>query len=58
MKKTEDPMLAAFQNRNDRAKVDEVLIATYGPKKDERPGAKKKNKTNQKNSARNKQAKE
>jgi N-sulfoglucosamine sulfohydrolase len=41
MKKTEDPMLAAFLNRNDRAKVDEVLIATYGPRKDERPKAKK-----------------
>ena len=42
MKKTEDPMLAAFLNRDDRAKVDEVLVATYGPKKDERPGARKK----------------
>ena len=33
-------MLAALLNRNDRAKVDEVLVATYGPKKDERPQAK------------------
>lgn len=30
MKATEDPMLAAFANRDDRAKVDEVLNATYG----------------------------
>jgi N-sulfoglucosamine sulfohydrolase len=37
MKKTNDPMLAAFHNRNDRAKVDEILVATYGPKMDERP---------------------
>ena len=37
MERTADPMLAAFQNRNDRTKVDEILIATYGPKKDERP---------------------
>jgi N-sulfoglucosamine sulfohydrolase len=42
MKKTADPMLAAFLNRNDRVKVDKVLVATYGPKKDERPKAKKK----------------
>ena len=41
MKKTEDPMLPAFLSRNDRAKVDEILVATYGPKKDERPKAKK-----------------
>ena len=41
MERTADPMLAAFQNRNDRTKVDEVLVATYGPKKDERPKAKK-----------------
>lgn len=33
MKKTDDPMLAAFLDRNDRVKVDEVLAATYGPKK-------------------------
>lgn len=41
MKKTEDPMLDAFLNRYDRAKVDAVLLATYGPKKDERPKANK-----------------
>jgi len=41
MTNTEDPMLAAFQNRTDRAKVDGILLATYGPKKDEQP--KKKN---------------
>lgn len=35
------PMLAAFLNRDDRAKVDEVLVATYGPKKDERATATK-----------------
>lgn len=42
MSKTSDPMLAAFENRNDRAKVDEVLVATYGPRDDGR----KKNKNN------------
>lgn len=42
MKKTDDPILAAFQNRTNRQKVDEILVATYGPKKDERPGSKKK----------------
>ncbi|TWT82362.1 Arylsulfatase [Planctomycetes bacterium CA13] len=36
MKKTKDPMLSAFQSRNDRAKVDEVLEATYGPRKMDR----------------------
>jgi N-sulfoglucosamine sulfohydrolase len=41
MRKTEDPMLAAFLHRHDRGKVDEILVATYGPKKDERPKAKK-----------------
>lgn len=30
MKATEDPMLAAFVSRDDRAKVDQVLTATYG----------------------------
>ncbi len=33
MQRTEDPMLAAFQQRKDRAAVDEVLRATYGPPK-------------------------
>lgn len=37
MSDTKDPMLAAFENRDDRAKVDAVLVSTYGPKKDERP---------------------
>lgn len=41
MQQTEDPMLAAFVHRSDRSKVDEILEATYGPKKDERPKAKK-----------------
>lgn len=41
MKKSDDPMLVAFLNRDDRVKVDEVLVETYGPKKDERPKAKK-----------------
>jgi len=48
MKQTEDPLLAAFENRSDRAKVDEVLAATYGPKKDERPGRKKKQRAGKK----------
>jgi N-sulfoglucosamine sulfohydrolase len=48
MERTADPMLAAFQNRNDRTKVDEILIATYGPKKDERPKAKKDKSRNKK----------
>lgn len=56
MKKTEDPMLAAFQNRNDRAKVDEILIATYGPQKNERPGVKKKEPAGRKTSNRNRNA--
>lgn len=37
MQKTNDPMLPAFENRHDRDKVDSILLATYGPKKDERP---------------------
>ena len=56
MKKTEDPMLAAFQNRNDRAKVDEILIATYGPQKNERPSVKKKEPAGRKTSNRNRNA--
>jgi N-sulfoglucosamine sulfohydrolase len=43
MEKTEDPMLEAFRNREDRAKVDEVLVATYGePKPKKEKKAKKK----------------
>lgn len=37
MQETNDPMLPAFENRHDRDKVDSILLATYGPKKDERP---------------------
>ena len=48
MKKTEDPMLDAFLNRHDRTKVDEILVATYGPKKDERPKARKDNRRKKK----------
>ncbi len=33
MKRTGDPMLAALQNKDDRAKVDAVLLKTYGPPK-------------------------
>lgn len=33
MKKTNDPMLEAFLNRDDRKKVDEVMTATYGQRK-------------------------
>lgn len=40
MEKTEDPMLAAFQNRDDRSKVDEILTTTYGPQK--QPGGRQK----------------
>lgn len=36
MKRTNDPMLDAFLNRNDRAKVDQILLTTYGAKKNER----------------------
>ena len=51
MRETEDPMLAAFENRNDRAKVDQILIATYGPQKESKPKeprAKKDKKTGKK----------
>ena len=37
MKKTQDPILPAFQNRNNRAKVDEILVKTYGPRKVKKP---------------------
>lgn len=43
MKRTNDPMLPALQNRHDREKVDAIMLKTYGPKKDERPGARKRN---------------
>jgi len=41
MKKTEDPMLKAFENKGDRAVVDEVITATYGPQKSSKRGQKK-----------------
>jgi len=31
MQRTNDPMLKAFQNKSNRAIVDEVLLETYGP---------------------------
>ncbi|MEO2026385.1 MAG: sulfatase, partial [Fuerstiella sp.] len=34
MTRTNDPMLPAFQNRTDRAAVDEILLKTYGPPQD------------------------
>lgn len=37
MQQTADPMLAAFQHRTDRAAVDQVLRATYGPSRDSAP---------------------
>jgi N-sulfoglucosamine sulfohydrolase len=33
MTRTDDPMLPAFENRNDREAVDEILLRTYGPPK-------------------------
>ena len=42
MARTEDPMLPAFRNRDDRAAVDEILLKTYGPPKDSRKKKKKK----------------
>lgn len=51
MRKTEDPMLAAFLNRHDRSKVDAVLRATYGPRKNEREKSKKSPKRTRKQSA-------
>ena len=37
MKKTNDPMLKAFENRADRAIVDQVMVATCGPLKPSGP---------------------
>lgn len=51
MTRTEDPMLEAFLHRYDRAIVDRVMFATYGPKKDERPKSRKKNKGKKNNRA-------
>ncbi len=48
MEKTGDPMLPAFNHRYDRARVDEVMLKTYGPRKENKPkknkGANKKQK--------------
>lgn len=33
MKRTSDPMLPALQNKDDRAKVDAIMLKTYGPPK-------------------------
>ena len=33
MEQTKDPMLAALQHKDDRAKVDEIMLKTYGPPK-------------------------
>lgn len=49
MTKTQDPMLAAFENRDDRAMVNNVLLATYGPQGDGKRKTKS-NKSNTKNS--------
>jgi N-sulfoglucosamine sulfohydrolase len=51
MKKTQDPMLPAFQNRNNQAKVDEIMVKTYGPRK---PKKEKKNKDDKKKKNRKK----
>jgi N-sulfoglucosamine sulfohydrolase len=37
MKKTDDPMLGAFENRHDRIVVDAVITETYGPQKSVKP---------------------
>ncbi len=49
MKRTGDPMLPALQNRSDRAKVDAVLLKTYGPPKVKK--AKRKKTGNKRNAA-------
>ncbi|MBI1371288.1 MAG: sulfatase-like hydrolase/transferase [Phycisphaera sp.] len=41
MVKTNDPMLKAFQYRDDRAVVDEVMAATYGKPSAKKPGRKR-----------------
>ncbi len=48
MKRTDDPMLKAFENRNDRKVVDEVLVETYGapkPSRKKKPGNNRKKKS-------------
>lgn len=46
MTRTDDPMLPAFQSRNDRSVVDRILMKTYGPPKE--PRKKKPSKKNRK----------
>ena len=46
MRQTNDPMLHAFLNRDDRAKVDNIMLSTYGPKKNEQKRDKKEKTTN------------
>ena len=46
MTRTDDPMLPAFQSRNDRSVVDRILMKTYGPPKE--PRKKKTSKKNRK----------
>ncbi len=53
MKKTNDPMLKAFENRTDRAIVDQVMVATYGPQKPSGP-KKPKNKRDKKDKKKDK----
>ncbi len=48
MKRTSDPMLKAFLNRTDRAAVDQVLLATYGPPKESKKRKKAKAKAKSK----------
>ncbi|MFT5300678.1 MAG: N-sulfoglucosamine sulfohydrolase, partial [Mariniblastus sp.] len=42
MQRTDDPMLKAFQNKTNRAIVDQVLLETYGPMKGSKKDKKKK----------------
>jgi len=44
MKQTRDPMLDAFLHRNDRKRVDQILLKTYGPLKVSKKRRKKKRK--------------
>ena len=45
MRRTQDPMLAAFQNRDDRTIVDRVMLQTYGPLKPPKKQKKQKKKS-------------
>ncbi|MGB0580436.1 MAG: sulfatase family protein [Limisphaerales bacterium] len=42
MKQTGDPMLAALQNKDDRERVNAVMLKTYGPPKPKKPKKNKK----------------